>query len=386
MRHTVTGIDIGSSSIKVMVCEFSELQQTPKVIGTGIAQSRGVRQGYIVNVEEAADALTQAITLAQTESGVPITHAYVSLNGVGLQEIICTAELLLSKEGRVITDDDIQKVISLARRNAQEQLLNRKIVHEIPIEFTVANTKMFNSPVGMKSKSISIQLLIVNIIEQHLSNLVETCESANIEVVDVMAGPLAASLVTVSKAQKIAGAALVLLGSETTTVAVFEDGIPKGLKVLPFGGSQITNELALSLKIPIEDADRIKKNYATQLSFPKKKVTDAVQKKEKEMLKHIYAYLKSLPRNGLLPAGVYMSGGGAALQHLTDDAKSLLRLPVSIPHLHHSTSRSHQKDGIFSTAHGMCLFGLQQEQEKSPRLSVKGASKNFFRWLSQFLP
>ncbi len=385
MRHTITGIDLGTSSTKVVICEVTDTRSL-KVIGRGIAPSRGIKGGYISNVSEAADSLKAALAQAETEASVRVTHAYVAVGGIGVDEQRISTEISLGKHGRMVTEDDVQYAISLARTKAEQNVSNKRIIHEIPLSMTLDGAHTLGSVVDQKGKTLSAEVLFVFAHEQHIDKTIDTCEEANVEVIDVMASPLASSLVLLNKMQKTAGCALLMLGADTTSIAVFDEGLPVSVKVLPFGSQYITDELALTMKISLDEAERLKKNYHTQLTHPRKKVTLIVERKMKDVLKRVGMHLKTVPHGQLLPAGIYLAGGGAHLYHLTEFTKSTLKLPVAFAETRTSGQRTQQKELLCAVAHGMCVFGYEQEREQAPSVSPRAFISRLGRWFKQFLP
>lgn len=385
MRHTITGIDLGTASTKVVICEVTD-SRSVKVIGRGVAPSRGIKGGYISNVSEAVESLKAAVAQAETEASARVTHAYVAVGGIGVDEQRISTEITLGKHARAVTEDDVQYAISLARTKAEQQVSNKRIIHEIPLSMTLDGAHTLGSVVDQKGKLLTAEVLFVFAHEQHIDKTIETCEEANIEVIDVMASPLAASLVLLNKMQKTAGCALLMLGADTTAVAVFDEGLPVSVKVLPFGSQYITDELALTMKISLDEAERLKKNYHTQLTHPRKKVALVVERKIKDVLKRVALHLKTVPHGQLLPAGIYLSGGGAHLYHLVEFTKSTLKLPVAFAETRTSGQRTNQKELLCAVAHGMCIFGFEQEREQAPSVSPRVFLTKMSRWLKQFLP
>jgi cell division protein FtsA len=386
MRHTITGIDFGTHAIKVVICEQLENSQTLKIVGAGVAPSRGIKSGYIMNTAEAAESLRMAVHQAEAEANTRVTHAYVAVGGIGIDELRTSSEMQLGKQPRLVTEEDMQRVSSQARLKAEQLVSNKRIIHEIPLSMTLDGQQTLGSVVGQKGKVLSAEMLFVFAHEQHIEKLIEATEDANIEVIDVMAAPLAASLVLLNKMQKTAGSALVLLGSDTTSIAVFDEGLPVSVKILPLGSAHITNEIALGLKITLEEAERLKKNYHTQLTHPRKKVTGMVEKKVRDVLKLVMQHLKTVPHGDILPAGVYLSGGGAYLHQIVDFTKSTLRLPAAHAQTRGGNARSSSKEMLLAVAYGMCVFGYEQEREQVPAISLGSLTSSLGRWIKQFLP
>jgi cell division protein FtsA len=176
-----------------------------------------------------------------------------------------------------------------------------------------------------------------------------------------MAAPLAASLVTLTKEQKMKGVVLANIGAETISIAIFENDVPISVKVFPVGSSDITSDIALSLKIPLQEAEQVKRGAITQTDVPRKKVDDAVAQRLKDMFNLIDAHLKSMHRQRLLPGGIVITGGGSGLATAKDIARATLRLPSQV-----GTTRLSAVDATWAVAFGLCRWGFTTDQRDAP--------------------
>ncbi len=382
-RTIATGIDIGTYQVKIVVAEMDSSSQTkkPRVIGTGYAESRGLRHGYIVNSIEVARSARKALEQAERSSGMKIKTAYLSVGGIGLQSAMGSASVTISRADGVVTETDISKALLAA-----EQLLpaseksNRRIIHTIPISYVIDGEQVFGEPKGMKGKRLEVHVLFITCLERHLNDLVEVINDLGVEILDIVASPIAASLVTLSKAQKVAGAVLANIGSETVSVVVYEDNIPISLAVFPIGSTDITHGIALGLRIPIEEAESVKKGIAISDEYPKKKIEDIISSRVADILDLIEAHLKKIGRSALLPAGIVITGGGSGVANLDDMAKAALKLPSRVALF---GGKEGVKDSAWSVAYGLCVLGLTDNEG----IKVKSPSPGSIRkWLSQFLP
>jgi len=227
-------------------------------------------------------------------------------------------------------------------------------------------------------------------LENHLNDLIEAVEDAGIQVADVVASPIAGSFVSLTKTQKIAGCVLANIGAETVSIVVYENGIPISLEVFPIGSTDITNDIALGLKVPLDEAESIKLGSVTRTSYPKKKLDDIISARLSDMFELIEAHLSKIGRSGLLPAGIVITGGGSGIGHIEDIARSSLQIPSKIGKLEVANGGKIQ-DSSWAVAHGLALAGLLSEDENS--LSGASVAKlfgkiwaRFVRWIKQFLP
>lgn len=392
MSKIVTGIDVGTHHVKVVIAEAADdPRQPPRILGTGYAESRGLKQGYIVSVSEVARSIAAATAQASKAARVKVKRAYLGLGGVGLDEAFARGDAVVERGNSEVTERDIPHAIAASEKTlAPAAILNRKIIHTIPLQFSIDGVRvMGGSPVGMKGMRISVETLFITCLERHVSDLVAATEEAGIEVEDVVASPIAASFVALTKMQKRVGCVLANVGAETLSMVVFEDSRPISLKVFPTGGSDITNDLALGLRIPPEDAEQLKQGAVLGSSFPKKKVDDLIARRVSDMFKLIESHLKKIGKDELLPAGIILTGGGSSLQTISDLAKAILRLPSRTASLTDSAAAKTQlKDGSWAVAYGLTVWGLTQggDIEICGENEFWDVIKNLWRWFKKFLP
>ncbi len=386
MANRITvGVDVGTYQIKVVVAEHSNKKKTPPtIIGTGYVQSKGLRYGYIINSADAVKSIREAILQAEKESGISIRKAYLSVGGVGLDEVRSTGSVVVSRADLEVTDLDIQKAITASEEYVAPKLLNRKIIHAIPVQFAIDGQKVMGRAQGMKGANLQIETLFVTAIEQHVNDLITAVEDAGIEVIDVMASPIAASFVTLTKAQKMAGCILANIGAETVSIAVFENNIPISVKVFPIGATDITNDIALGFKVSLEEAEDIKRGRFTSSSYPKKKLDEIIIARLSDIFDLIGAHLKNLGKNGLLPAGIIITGGGSGVATIEDIAKAILKIPSRKALF--AMGDAKVKDSSWAVAYGLCIWGFSADEETTGVAIAKSAGLSLTSFIKQFLP
>ena len=360
MSNDITvGIDIGTYQIKIVVAQKVSGRPLPRILGTGYAESKGLRHGYIVNTADVTRALLIAKRQAEKVSGHQIKKAYLSVGGVGLQSTVSNGSVVISRADSQITDEDVEKSVDEAEKNIPEaQRINQKIIHTIPIKQRIDNRPVLGRPTDMKGSRLESEVLFISALENHVNDLIEAVEDADIEVSDVMASPIAASFVTLSKTQKVAGCVLANIGAETVSIVVFENNVPISLEVFPVGGTDITNDIALGLRIPIEDAEQVKRGGIISTTYSQKKLEDIVSARVSDILDLVDAHLKKIGRNGLLPAGIIITGGGSGVGNITEIARISLKLPSRIATL--STKNNEIQDATWAVAYGLCILGLSE--------------------------
>ncbi|MCX6751490.1 MAG: cell division protein FtsA [Candidatus Nomurabacteria bacterium] len=327
IRNISIGIDMGSTTTRVVVGEFLKGEKNPKIIGIGESETKGIRHGYVVNIPEAIISLKNAISLAEKSSGIKIKHALISIGGVTLRGDISSGVGIISKADGEVTNLDINKALEDCEDNLN--LNNKKIIKIFPLSFKLDGKEILGRPEGMKGTKLEIKALFVTCSNSHFEDLLEVITSAGIEPIDIMASPEAGSYVALSEKQKIVGGALVNIGSETVSLSVFENGTLVSLHTFSIGGADITNDIALGMKVSLENAERLKLGNIAE-DFSKKKLDEIIEARLFDIFELIENHLKKIKRNELLPAGVVFIGGSANIPLLEEFSKTALKLPSKI--------------------------------------------------------
>jgi cell division protein FtsA len=383
------GIDVGTYQVRVVIArEGKDRSSTfPKVIGTGYAESKGLRHGYIVNSADVERSIRAAILEAEGVAGVRVKNAFLSVGGIGIDEIRGRGEAVIARADAEVTNLDIEKAIEASRASVEGRLLNRRILHTIPLAYGVDGSEVLGRPQGMKGTKLSVDSLFVTCLEQHVADLVEAVENADIVVQDIMASPLAGSIVTLSNAEKKAGCVLANIGSETVSIVVFDNGTPVSVKVFRIGSLDITKDIALGLRISLEEAEQLKLGAITNASYSKKKFDDILSARLTDIFEVIDGHLKKLGKDQLLPAGIILSGGGAGVGPIKEIAESSLKLHSKIAYLNVPMDAKF-KDSSWAVAYGLTIWGLTGDG--IPRNMTQEGMGSFGRsvvgFFKQFLP
>lgn len=390
MSTITTGIDVGTYHVKVVIAEQQDDPRLPpRILGTGYAESRGMRHGYILSIPDVSRSIAAAVAQASKAARVKVKRAYLGVGGVGLDESSARGETVVERGDSEITERDLPRAM-LASQQAlpPAATLNRKIIHQIPVRYYVdGNRVLGKSPVGMKGARLAVETLFITCLERHVSDLAHAVEEAGIEVEDVVASPLAASFVALSKMQKRVGCVLANIGSETLSMIVFEDAIPLSIKVFPVGSSDVTNDIALGLRISPEEAEQLKHGAVLGSPYPKRKVDDLLGKRISDMFKLVESHLKKIGKNELLPAGIILTGGGSALQTVNDLAKTVLKLPARSATLGEGQTQLQLRDSSWAVAYGLTIWGMSDESlEPRSSSTISDSLKQLWRWFKKFLP
>ncbi len=391
MANHVTGIDIGSYHVKVVIAERPDDQRLPpRILGTGYAESRGLRQGYIVSIPEVSRSVAAAVAQASKAARVKVKRVYLGVGGIGIDEAFSRGETVVERGDSIVTARDLPR----AEKTSLDALPpaarhNRIVIHSIPLRYSVDGVKVLGkNPIGMHGQRVSVEMLFITCLERHISDLKAAVEEAGFEVEDVCAAPLAASFVALSKMQKRVGCVLANMGSETLSVIVFEDSVPISIKVFPVGGADITNDLALGLRISPEDAEQLKQGAVLGAPYPKRTIETIIARRVSDMFKLVESHLKKIGKDELLPAGVILTGGGSSMQTAADLAKVVLRLPSRTAPFADGAQKMQLHDSSWAVAYGLTIWGFDggKDLEAASDSSLGDFFKNLWRWFKKFLP
>lgn len=384
----ITGIDVGTYYTRVVITRLVNTggKTMPEIIGTGFAESRGLKNGYIMQADEVARSIKSAVVQAEKSANTVIKKAYLAIGSIGMEETYSHGEIIPARTDSEISDIDLEKVIQDSEERIADHIPNRRILHSIPLHYTIDNQEVLGQPTGMRGNKLEVDSLFITSFEQHIDNLINTVEKTGIFIEDdVVASPLAASFVLLKKAHKRAGCILINIGSETTSLVVYEDTIPISLKVFPVGSNDITNDIALNLRVSLEEAEKIKRGSLTNVTFTKKRLDEIVNHRLQTIFELINDHLKKIKRDGLLPAGAFLTGGGANTQNIVEIAKNTLNLPARVANIEF-TKHAKIKDTAWSVAYGLCFWGANTTEKESRVGIIKQTKTSLSSWLNQFLP
>jgi cell division protein FtsA len=324
IRNISVGIDVGSSSTRVVVGEFLKGEKNPRIIGVGESETLGVRRGYVVDPDATALSVKNAVSMAEKTSGVKIKRAFISVGGISLRGETSSGSVIISKADGEVTSLDISKALLDCEDNLN--LSNKKIIQVFHISSRLDGKEVLGRLEGMRGTKLEVKAFFVVYSMQHLEDLIEVVAKAGVDTIDVIASPIALSHIVLSEKQKIAGVAIVNIGHQTTSLSVFENGLPVSIHTFSIGGTDITNDIALGLKIPLEQAERFKLEGVDE-NFSKKKLDEIIEARLSDIFELIENHLKKIKRSGLLPAGVLFTGGSAGINELEEHSRSILKLP-----------------------------------------------------------
>ena len=318
---------MGSSIIRVVVGEFVKGEKNPKIIGVGESLSLGMKHGYPVDTALLSKSIKSAISMAEKFSGIKIKRAFVAIGGITMRGESASGSAIISKADGEVTTLDVNKAQEEAEENLN--LNNKKVIQISPISSRLDGKEVLGRLEGMRGTKLEVKALFVTCSVQHLEDLIEAIASAGVETIDVIPAGVAAGEIALSEKQKIGGVALVDIGHQTTTLSIFENGSLISIHSFGIGSCDITNDIALGLKIPLEEAESLKLGSILQ-DQSRKKLDEIIEARLSDIFELIENHLKKIKRAELLPAGIVFVGGGSTTPNLAEFSKSALKLPSSI--------------------------------------------------------
>lgn len=388
-KKIIVGIDIGSQMTRVVIAEESiKLGYPPKILSIGYSESVGMRHGYVISPRDATLSVSEAIKMAEKSSGVEIKRVYVSLGGISLSSEISGGAVGISRPDGEVTEEDLHNAMAIAEQSFANGKKNKKILHSIPLKYRLDGAEVMGNVIGMRGNRLEIRVVFVTVLEHHFNDIVSVITDAGVDIIDVIAAPLAESMSTLSKRQKTVGCGLLNIGSETVSLAVFDNDIPVSVLTFAIGSSDITNDIALGLRISLEEAELVKIGKFESGRFPKKKVEEIVDARLSDIFELIQTHLKTIKRDGLLPAGIIITGGGGMLAHIDEFSKSALKLPATVMHVDQVMNTRKDLDVSWLTVYGLCFLEDDDQVYGSKifKQAFKETKHNLMKFLREFLP
>ncbi len=418
-RQIITGLDIGTTKICAMIAEVSSESQI-EIIGIGLSPSQGLRKGIVVDIDQTGKAIKEAVSKAERMAGVEVDSVYVGIAGAHISSMNSHGVIAVSGDNKEIEASDVQRVMEAAQiipLSAEEE-----IIHVLPREFIVDGCEGISDPLGMSGVRLEVESHIVTGSSTSIQNLAKSVLKSGFEVEDVVLEPLASSKAVLSEDEKELGVALVDIGGGTTDVVIYHEGSIAYTSVLPLGGNHVSNDIAVGLRTPISEAEKIKIKKGSTL--PKKvnknekievitasgqvknkvsrqKLCQVIQPRTEEMFNMIAGELQESGSKDLIPAGLVLTGGASLLEGTPELASEILELPVRIGQPDYISGLSDvisnpvyvQKGekipkAIFSTTVGLIEYGVEYYSEEQITQNSKEIVNNFFkkikRWFEDF--
>lgn len=339
------GIDIGTTTVRCVVGHIDSATGAAKVIGVGQSPNSGMRKGIVSNLTGPAAAIDAALAEAERMSGHQVEQATLSLNGSHIVSTKADGMIAVGTQDHEVSEDDIARLEEVATTGKVPP--NREILEIVPHGYRLDGQDNIKDPIGMSGNRLEIYANVVSGLVPHIANVHKTAEIAKVGASSIVPAVLAGSRAVLTESQIENGVAVIDLGGSTTGVAVFEEGDLQYVSVIPVGGINVTNDLAIGLKIDPEVADTVKLEHARldadgasdavevkagneTLSFERSDVDEIVGMRYEQIFEAINKELKKAGRAGKLPSGVVIVGGGANTRGMVEFAKEQLGVAARI--------------------------------------------------------
>jgi len=404
-RQIITGRDIGTSKIGVIIGEVASGEGV-HILGVGISPSEGLRQGVVINLDLAVKSIEKAIQEAKLTAGVEVDEVIVGIAGDHVRSVNSRGVVAVSRADHEITQNDVNRVIDAAKAIALP--IDREVLHVLPQEFIVDNQAGIKNPVGISGVRLEAEIHIVTGAVTSAQNIVRSVKKAELKVAGLVLEPLASSYAVLDKSEKELGVALIDLGGGTTDIALFYDGAIRHTAVIGLGGQNVTNDIALGLRTPLDQAEDIKKKYGCthknllskgeMLMVPglggrvprevsREVMAAIIQPRMEEIFSLAAKEIKRSDYGDLLGAGVVLSGGGSLLDGCVTLAEEIFGLPVKIGMPQGFSGLIETAvNPIFATGVGLVLYGIENEEGvKGFKEDESGLFSRIYQWMHRFV-
>lgn len=390
--NVIVGLDIGTTKICAIVGEVKEDGRLD-IIGIGSHPSRGLRKGVVVNIESTVESIKKAVEEAELMAGVDINAVYAGIAGGHIRSF--NSRGVIAIKNREISPADIERVIDAAKAVAIP--LDREVLHVLPQEFTVDDQDGIKEPLGMSGVRLEAEVHIITGAVTSAQNIVKSCNRAGLEVLDIVLEPLASSYAVLSPDEKELGVAVVDIGGGTTDIAIHMEGGIWHTAVLAIGGNHLTNDIAVGLRTPAGEAEKIKIKYGCALTSlvrddetievpsvggrpPRELSRQVLSEIIEPRIEEIFSLAqREIVKAGLeerVASGVVVTGGSAIMEGIPESAEKVMELParrgapINIGGLVDVVNSP-----MYATGVGLVIFGMQ---DTGPGRSKKLGNGNMF--------
>jgi len=396
-NRTIVGIDIGTTKICTLVARVEE-DDTIKIMGVGIEPSRGMKRGVMVNLEEATVAIARSVEKAQRSSGYEIHSAWVSLAGSHVSSINSKGTAGIS--GGIVREADVHRALEAAQSVAIPH--NREIIHVIQRGFSIDEQNGINQPIGMHGYRLEVEAHIITAAETTVENIRKATEAAGVQVLQFVLNPLASGEVVLTETERQLGVLVCDIGGGTTDLAIYINSDIWHTMVISVGGSLVTSDIAHGLRLSLNQAEEVKKKYGHALAhevgieelfsvrafgeenpiqISRHDLAYIIEARMEEIFRFVLQEIKRSGYDGLMPAGVVLTGGTSLLPGIRKLGNEVLGLPVRVAQPENLLGLVDQLySPAYSTSVGLLQWALLWEEAIVPKTTKTPPLPNNF-WL-----
>ena len=401
--NMIVGLYIGTSKVVAIVCEIVD-DGSLNIIGIGSHRSRGLKKGTVVNIESTVESIQHAIAEAEMMAGCQIHSVYAGIAGSHIRSMNSHG-IVAIRDGEV-ERADIERVIDAAQAVAIPA--DQKVLHILPQEYLIDAQEGVKEPLGMSGVRLEAKVHLVTCAINAVQNIEKCIKRCNLAVDEIILEQLASAYSVLTEDEKELGVCLVDIGGGTSDIAIFTEGSIRHTGVIPIAGDQVTNDIAMALRTPTDDADEIKVKYAcalTQLAngadsikvpsvgdrppreLSRQALAEVVEPRYVELFTLVQQELQRSGFQDMLAAGIVLTGGTSKMEGVVDLAEEIFHAPVRIGAPHNVAGLADiVRNPIYSTGVGLLLYGLKQFQEQGgiitkgePRITLVSRVKSWFQ-------
>ncbi len=403
----IAGIDIGTTKIGCIIAE-AEGAESLKIIGVGSAQSEGLRYGVVIDVDKTIKSIQTAIKQAEDMADVDVENVFAGIAGDHIRSINGRGVVAISGENNEVTQEDVRRVVDAAKAVALP--IDREIIHILPQEFMVDDMKGIRHPVGMKGVRLEAEVHIVTGAIASAQNIHRCIEKAGYGVADLVLEPLASSHSVLTEDEKELGCVLIDIGGGTSDIAMFYEGCIRHTSVVALGGRNVTNDLAIVLRTPIDEAERLKIQHGNVLHTEDDRnkiihvpdvnkvsdrrisaglMVDIIQPRVAEILTLACEEIKKSDFINLMTTGLVLTGGGSLIPGTIELAEDIFNMPVKLGIPAGFIGMIEEaRNPQSATGVGLVLYAIKHQDEIRESLANGGTGKfdnikkRFRRWFN----
>jgi len=399
-RNLIVGLDIGTSKVAAIVGEINDGGEV-EVIGIGSTPSRGLKKGVVINLESTVNSIQRAVEEAELMAGCEITSVYAGIAGSHIKSL--NSHGIVAIRDKEVSQYDINRVIDSARAVAIPA--DQKILHILPQEFIIDMQEGIKEPIGMSGIRLEAKVHMVTGSVSAAQNIIKCIRRCELDVDDIVLEQLASCSSVLTEDEKELGVCLIDIGGGTTDIAIFSHGAIKHTAVIPIAGDQVTNDVAVALRTPTQNAEEIKMSHAcalTQLAdvnemidvpsigdrpsrqISKQNLAEIIEPRYEELMLLVQAELRRSGYESLIAAGIVLTGGSSKVTGLVELAEEIFHMPVRLGFPQHVSGLTDVvQNPIYSTGVGLLIYGrdhfLSNEQLLETNEGIFSRMKSWFQ-------
>lgn len=401
-ENIIVGLDLGTTKVCAIVGEVKE-DGGVDIIGIGISPSLGLKKGVVVNIDSTVESVKKAVHDAELMAGVQIDSVYVGISGSHIKGI--NSRGVVAIKNREVCQTDVARVIDAAK--AVNIPMDQQILHVLPQEFIIDDQDGIKEPLGMFGVRLEAKVHIITGGVTSIQNIIKSCSRAGLKVNDLVLQPLASSNAVLTQEERDLGVVVMDIGGGTTDTALFLEGSLWHTEVLPIGGNHLTNDIAIGLRTPASEAEKIKIKYGCALSslvkpeegldvpsvggrpprqLSRQILAEIIEPRVEELFGMVQQRLKKTGFEDMFASGIVLTGGTALMEGIQEAAERFLGLPIR-----RGTPKNIGglmdvvNSPIYATGVGLVLYGSQNQDQAPRKFRAGGLLNMFWKWLGEYL-